>query len=251
MKNTMFADCFLFFVIFVWNKFSIPSPSSHHIESHCIYMRLHSNLLFFSLFFRSTNRLLNFLRRFGRYTCDIYTDLLANCGRNKITLFSFASRLHTLSKYCRLGLDNAETKTKSNTMLCRYGIAGIIVNVFYGLTTQNRDSLLFADFMISVVCNGRDHNRWRPFLLWFTAHVPVDDKWIEWTVQTCSFVFAITVIECGVRAIELNNVSFLLLLSRVHITIWHTQIAGRIRTDNDRVAQYAVAACIRNGSFQE
>lgn len=70
---------------------------------------------------------------------------------------------------------------------------------------------------------------------------------MNWMSRSDVFIcFHHLVIECRVRAIELDNSIFLFGSHESH-----TQIAGRIRTDNDRVAQYAGAAWIRNGSFQE
>lgn len=82
MQNKMFADCYLLlfpfecFRHFVWNGVSTAKVTESHtwIGWRLQYaIALKSVFPFVRSLVRSPNRLLNFVRRFGRYTCDIRT----------------------------------------------------------------------------------------------------------------------------------------------------------------------------------
>lgn len=144
--NVRVLLCYVFFYFFhsAFNAFVIlfetksthtepAKPSSHHrvrAESHlplyigiydriaCVRNCIEIGLLVAWFFFSLPNRLLNFVRRFGRYTCDIYRPLLANRGgRNKIIYWVIPSHLHTLGKYCRCHVCSNGWKTHWNAAL--------------------------------------------------------------------------------------------------------------------------------------
>lgn len=71
------VQCFRHFLVSVWNKVSNESHYMYWLVTACIRNCIEIGFAFdfFSFLLSvSPNRLLNFVRRFGRYTCDIYTE---------------------------------------------------------------------------------------------------------------------------------------------------------------------------------